>query len=314
MDLPRGTRPSEGSPPPKGGRRRGLGRGIAALIGEGRGLSAPAGGDRRAAISDIRRNPRQPRRTFDPVKLAELAGSIRQNGVLQPLVVREVEGGYELIIGERRLRAAELAGLDAVPVVVREAGDAQRLELALIENVQREDLTPIEEALAYRQLVEEFGLTQEEVALRVGKSRAQVTNLLRILGLPDEVKAEIDKGSLSVGHGRAVLTLSGRESQEALCREVIRRGLSVRETEALVRRTEASLRGPPPAGARPRSASLAGGDVHRRAIEEELARSLGTRVRLLPQKRGGKLEIEYYSDDQLEGLLSRLCRREERPC
>jgi ParB family transcriptional regulator, chromosome partitioning protein len=301
MDLPREAQQKDDSSRAGGGKRKALGRGLSALITETTPLSAP--GEKRVPVSEVRPNPKQPRRTFDEAKIAELAESIRQKGVLQPLVVKKVDEGYELIIGERRLRAAQKIGLDKVPVVVREASSTESLEIALIENIQREELTPIEEALAYRQLMEELHLTQEEVAVRVGKSRPVVTNLLRVLNLPDEVRAEVDRGTISVGHARALLTLDSPAKQISLTQEVIRRGLSVRETETLV------ARAPAKAGAyghTPLQGTQPSPDVHIKALEEDLTRMLGTKVRIHLLKKGGRVEIEYYSDEELEGLIKRL--------
>ena len=288
-----------------GVKRRALGRGLGALIPQGAPLAPPV--ERRVPIAEIRPNPRQPRRVFDENRLAELAESIHHQGMLQPLVVRQVDQGYELIIGERRLRAAQRAGLERVSVVIKEVSDAESLEMALVENIQREELTPVEEALAYRQLMEEFHLTQEEVAARVGKSRPVVTNLLRVLSLPDEITAAIDQGSLSVGHARALLALETPERQIELARRVMQQGLSVRETETLVARLpEAASPGDSlrrQDGERP--ARL---DLHLGALEQELIRALGTKVRLHPRKKGGRIEIEYYSNEELEGLVRRLKR------
>jgi len=288
-----------------GVKRRALGRGLGALIPQGAPLAPPV--ERRVPIAEIRPNPRQPRRVFDENRLAELAESIHHQGMLQPLVVRQVDQGYELIIGERRLRAAQRAGLERVSVVIKEVSDAESLEMALVENIQREELTPVEEALAYRQLMEEFHLTQEEVAARVGKSRPVVTNLLRVLSLPDEITEAIDQGSLSVGHARALLAVETPEHQIELARRVMHQGLSVRETETLVARLpEAASPGDSlrrQDGERP--ARL---DLHLGALEQELIRALGTKVRLHPRKKGGRIEIEYYSNEELEGLVRRLKR------
>jgi ParB family chromosome partitioning protein len=289
------------------GKRRGLGRGLSALISAAP-LAVPPPA-RNIPISEICRNPRQPRRFFDEGRLAELAESIRQQGVLQPLVVRRVEHGYELIVGERRFRAAQRAGLDSVPVVVKDASDAQSLEMALVENIQREELTPIEEALAYRQLMEEFHLTQEEVANRVGKSRPVVTNLLRVLNLPDEIKEEVDRGGLSVGHARALLALETPERQVEVAKRIIRQGLSVRETETMVARLSEEHSSLSPARVAERSQDgerFSRNDLYVSAVEEELIRALGTRVRIHPRKKGGRIEIEYYSNEELEGILGRL--------
>ncbi|MBM4255616.1 MAG: ParB/RepB/Spo0J family partition protein [Deltaproteobacteria bacterium] len=291
-------------------KRRALGRGLGALIPQGTATTPPPA-DRRVLIAEIRPNPNQPRRYFDDVRLTELAESIKQQGILQPLIVRKVEPGYELIIGERRLRAAQKAGLDRVPVIVKEVTDAQSMEMALVENIQREELTPIEEALAYRQLMEELHLTQEEVATRVGKSRPVITNLLRVLNLPDEIKEEIDRGGLSVGHARTLVSLGTPEQQIAIARRIMRQGLSVRETETLVSQavsqpsTEAL---PPPTASGSTGEQTTAHDIHVSALEEELMRTFGTKVRLRPKKKGGRIEIEYYSNEELEGILARLRR------
>jgi ParB family chromosome partitioning protein len=288
-------------------KRRGLGRGLGALITAA--PLAPPPPARHIPLGEIRPNPRQPRRFFAEERLAELAESIRQQGVLQPLVVRRVEHGYELIVGERRFRAAQRAGLEAVPVIVKDATDAQSLEMALVENIQREELTPIEEALAYRQLMEEFRLTQEEIANRVGKSRPVVTNLLRVLNLPEEIREEVDRGNLSVGHARALLSLETPERQIHLARRVMRQGLSVRETETLVARfpEESPTSSPSQESAwLPEEAPAARIDIHLHALEEELIRALGTKVRIHTRKKGGRIEIEYYSNEELEGIVRRL--------
>jgi ParB family transcriptional regulator, chromosome partitioning protein len=291
-------------------KRRALGRGLGALIPQGTTANPPPA-DRRVPVAEIRPNPHQPRRYFDDARLAELADSIKQQGILQPLIVRKAEQGYELIIGERRLRAAQKAGLDRVPVMIKEVTDAESMEMALVENIQREELTPIEEALAYRQLMEELRLTQEEVASRVGKSRPVITNLLRVLTLPDEIKEEVDRGNLSVGHARTLLSLDTPEQQVAMARRIMRQGLSVRETETLVARTVAQpLSEPAPVlvEQRPTEEPVIRYDIHIAALEDELIRTLGTKVRLRPKKKGGRIEIEYYSNEELEGILNRLRR------
>lgn len=293
-------------------KRRALGRGLGALIPQGTSANPPPA-DRRVLVTDIRPNPHQPRRYFDDARLSELAESIKQQGILQPLIVRKLDQGYELIIGERRLRAAQKAGLDRVPVIIKEITDAQSMEMALVENIQREELTPIEEALAYRQLMEELHLTQEEVASRVGKSRPVITNLLRVLSLPEEIKEEIDRGNLSMGHARPLLALGMPEQQVAMARRIMRQGLSVRETETLVAQTVAqplSVSEPVLADVTqdPAEEPAVRHDIHVSALEDELIRLLGTKVRLRPKKKGGRIEIEYYSSEELEGLLTRLRR------
>jgi len=291
-------------------KRRALGRGLGALIPQGTPANPPLA-DRRVSVTEIRPNPHQPRRYFDDVRLAELAESIKQQGILQPLIVRKVEQGYELIIGERRLRAAQKAGLDRVPVIIKEVTDAQSMEMALVENIQREELTPIEEALAYRQLMEELHLTQEEVASRVGKSRPVITNLLRVLNLPEEIKEEIDRGNLSVGHARTLLSLGTPEQQTAMARRIMRQGLSVRETETLVAQAVAQPLSESPPVPAPQDTAVVPTlyhDIHVTALEEELMHVFGTKVRLRPKKKGGRIEIEYYSSEELEGILARLRR------
>lgn len=291
-------------------KRRALGRGLGALIPQGTTANPPPT-DRRVPVAEIRPNPHQPRRYFDDARLAELADSIKQQGILQPLIVRKAEQGYELVIGERRLRAAQKAGLDRVPVIIKEVTDAESMEMALVENIQREELTPIEEALAYRQLMEELRLTQEEVASRVGKSRPVITNLLRVLTLPDEIKEEVDRGNLSVGHARTLLSLVTPEQQVAMARRIMRQGLSVRETETLVAQTVAqplSESAPVLVEQHPTKEPVIRHDIHIGALEDELIRTLGTKVRLRPKKKGGRIEIEYYSNEELEGILNRLRR------
>src|SRR5881296_2208806 len=212
--------------------RKALGKGLEALFPATPAAPPPAG-ERLVPVQDIVPNPDQPRRHFDEEALAALADSIRRHGLLQPLVVRRVAGRYELIAGERRLRAAVRAGLERVPVIVREARAEDRLELALIENVQRENLTALEEAEAYRQLLDQHGLTQDELAERVGKSRPAITNTLRLLGLPDAVKAQLESGELTAGHARAVLAIEGMAEQVSFAREIVTRRLSKSETERL---------------------------------------------------------------------------------
>jgi len=290
-------------------KRRPLGRGLGALIPEGVSMAPPTP-ERRVLISEIRPNPRQPRRYFDEERIAELAESIRHQGVLQPLVVRKADSGYEIIVGERRFRAAQHAGLERIPVIIKEVSDAESLEMALVENIQREELTPIEEAHAYRQLIDEFHLTQEDIAKRVGKSRPVVANLLRVLNLPEEIKEDVDHGNISVGHARSLLALETPEKQIDIARQVIRQGLSVRETETLVARSLEVVPSEPIETGLEKSHGEEKGasrlDIYLSAIEEELMHDLGTKVRLHPKKKGGKIEIEYYSNEELDGIITRL--------
>jgi len=243
--------------------------------------------------------PHQPRRHFDDAGLEELAASIREHGVLQPVIVTQSLEGYVLVAGERRVRAARRAGLARIPAVVRQLADRDQLELAIVENVQRADLDPIEEAHAYRQLIDEFGLSQEEVAIRVGRARATVTNTLRLLELDPAVQAAIVDGRISEGHARALASLA-REQQATVLRTIVEQALSVRQTEELVRR----LREPRPSEATDRTKGRQDPDLER--VEEDLRRSLGTKVSLSRSRKGGRIVIEYYSDEELGRLYERL--------
>lgn len=286
--------------------RKALGRGLDALI-PGRPaapplavagpVSEPPTGRLLVPIDDIVPNPDQPRHDFDPAALDELTTSITQHGILQPLVVRRTAGGLELIAGERRWRAARRAGLSEVPVVVSSTSEGERLELALIENVQRADLSPLEEAEAYRRLADDQGLTQEQIAEQVGKSRSTVANAMRLLGLPDSVKDLLRQGALTAGHARAVLAIEGAGAQVAFARELVEGGTSKAEAERQV------------AAKRPRTARKAPKltiDIHLRALAEELTRGLGTRVRITRRPKGGSIEIEFYSDGELDRLADQL--------
>ena len=272
-----------------------LGRGLSSLIPQ-RATGAAAVVE--VPLARVVPNPYQPRRHMDDADLAELAASIREHGVLQPVLVTETLDGYQLIAGERRVRASRLAGLERIPALVRQLADRDQLEVALVENVQRADLDPIDEATAYRQLIDEFGLTQEMVAQRVGKARATVANTLRLLDLHPDVQAAIGAGHLTEGHGRALGGLAV-EGQGHVLGTVLSQGLSVRQTEELVRR----LREPrePKAAAAPRRLDP---DLER--VEEELRERLGTKVSLSRSRKGGRIIIEYYSDEELDRLYERL--------
>ena len=278
-------------------RKSGLGRGLEALI-PGAGFSGEKG-ILEVSLEQISPNPRQPRVRLDSQKMSELADSIREHGVIQPLIVTEgsVPGEYILIAGERRLLAARQAGLLEIPVVVREATDQELLELALIENVQRADLNPLEMAEAYRQLGEEFGFTHEQIAERVAKSRVAVTNTMRLLKLPGKVKQALAEERISEGHARAVLALPTAESQEALVETIVKKDLSVRQTEELVSKI-IGLKSPRsvPSAPNPEIESL----------EKRLEQTLGTKVNLNRHARGGTLTIHYYSDEELNSLVDRL--------
>ena len=277
-------------------RATGLGRGLSALIPQ-RPPSQP--GPVEIAITRIRSDPDQPRRHFDEASLATLAASIREHGVLQPILVTETLDGYVLVAGERRLRAAVSAGLERVPAIVRQLGDQARLEVALIENLQREDLDPIEAALGFRRLIDEFGFTHERVAERVGRARSTVVNTLRLLELAAPVQAAVADRRLTEGHGRALGGLHV-DHQERVLDSVIGQDLSVRQTEELVRR----LREPRPAATAQAPKRRSDPDLER--VEEDLRRSLGTKVSLARSRRGGRIVIEYYSDDDLTRLYERL--------
>jgi ParB family chromosome partitioning protein len=281
--------------------KSGLGRGLGALIPGGENVRME-NGVMLVSVEMVSPNPRQPRRSVHPEELEELTASIREHGVLQPLIVTvgNTDGQYILIAGERRLQAARLAGLASVPVLVRQATDQQRLELAIIENVQRSDLSALEEAEAYRQLAEDFDLSHEDIAARVGKSRVAVTNTLRLLRLPDSVKNALIESRISEGHGRALLALSTAEAQTAALRTVLTQELNVRQTEELVRK----LCGEKPAH---KSKPVASPDVAE--LEERLRSSLGTKVSLHPGRKGGTLTIHYYSDEELDALMGRLLNK-----
>ncbi|GER78025.1 MAG: ParB/RepB/Spo0J family partition protein [Anaerolineae bacterium CFX3] len=280
--------------------RTGLGKGLDALIpgGDAETRTVVAGGVQQASVESIARNPRQPRVQFDAGELEELAASIREHGIIQPLIVSPGRGGnFTLIAGERRLQAAKRAGLKTVPIIVRQASDRQLLELALIENIQRADLGPLEEAEAYQHLVQDFGLSQEQVAERVGKSRVAVTNTLRLLGLSAKVKQALVDKHIAEGHARALLGLTSAKAQEAALQTVLKLGMSVRQTEGLVRRMGGEK---PKAKPKPRVPA----DVL--DVERKLRSSLGTKVVLKHGKKGGAVTIYYYSDEELDTLLERL--------
>jgi ParB family chromosome partitioning protein len=277
-------------------RSQGLGRGLAALIPQ-RPSNQPGTLD--IAISRIRPNPYQPRKRMDDEELATLVASIAEHGVIQPILVTETLDGYELIAGQRRLRAAQAAGLERIPAVVRQVSDPDRLELALVENLQRSDLDPIETAAAYRQLIEQFAFSQETIAARVGRARSTVANTLRLLELSPAVQLAVAEGSLSEGHARALGGLA-QEFQDRVLDSVIGQELSVRQTEELVRR----LREPRPEPLERAEKPRLDPDLER--VEEDLRRSLGTKVSLARSRRGGRIVIEYYSDEELERLYERL--------
>ncbi len=249
-------------------------------------------------IEEITPSRYQPRKGFDEGKLTELANSIKEKGIIAPLIVRKTDGGYELIVGERRWRAAQRAGIKEVPVIVRDVTTAEAMELALIENLQREDLNPLEEAEAYKRLMEEFHYTQEELAKGIGKDRATVANAVRLLKLPQEIKAHLADASISSGHARTLLGLNSPEEQKIACAMVIKSGLSVRETERLVKRLNVQ-RSKRDMGVEPPTEE----DLHLGFLEETLRKFLGTQVRIPKKGKKGKIEIEFYSKEDLERLV-----------
>ena len=272
--------------------KRALGRGLSALIpgAEGGGASALE-----IPLAELESNPFQPRRHFEPAALEELAATIQTHGVLTPVVVRRSAHGYQIVAGERRVRAARLAGLTRIPAIVKEASNAQALEMALVENLQREDLNPVEAAEAYRRLVEDFGLTQEEVAGRLGRDRSSVSNALRLLRLPRRLREDLAAGILSEGHARALLSLEKAADQLKARDLIVKRGLTVRATEALVRRLRQGAPGP---GGRSRT-----GDPNVQALEDQLRVALGTKVQIVRNGKGGTLEISFFSDEDLTRLV-----------
>ena len=277
--------------------RQALGKGIEALIPdfeEGVPSDETSSGASTLLIDEIAPNRLQPRQHFDDEKFNELARSIREHGVLQPIVVQKNAKGYELIVGERRWRASKKAGLKKIPSIIREVTDTESLELALIENLNRQDLNPIEEAEAYERLAKDFGLTQEKISQRMGKSRESVANAMRLLKLPRQIKEDLISGILTMGHGRALLGLKNEKDIEILRRKIVGQSLNVRETEAEVHHAHRNIESPVRKKAKK--------DIFIRKLEMELERKLGTKVEIALGKKGGKVVIKYYSDDDLERI------------
>lgn len=277
-------------------KRSGLGKGLDALIPI-TDSQVQEGGVTQIPIVNIAPNPRQPRERFDHDELEELAVSIREHGVIQPLIVTQTEstGQYTLIAGERRLMAAQMVELREVPVLIRGASDQQLIELALVENVQRADLGPLEAAEAYRQLTEDFKLSHEEIAARVGKSRVTVTNTLRLLNLPDDVKESLVEGKISEGHARALLALPTEQAQAAALQSILKYDLNVRQAEELIRKLS---------GEKPKKQPAPTPNPEIKALEERLRQHLGTRVTLNQKRKGGTLTIHYYSEEELDTILN----------
>ncbi|MFB3904334.1 MAG: ParB/RepB/Spo0J family partition protein [Acidobacteriota bacterium] len=273
-------------------KRQALGKGLDALLPKSKPVPSAL---LELEIEQVRRNPYQPRIHFESEKLQELAASIRENGVLQPVIVRRVEDGYELVAGERRWRAAQLAGLARIPAIVQEVSDEKLLERALVENIQRDDLNAIEEATAYQLLIEQFKLTQEELARRVGKSRTAITNTLRLLRLPPPVQQGLLAGEVTMGHARALLPLP-KAQQLALARDIVKRGLSVRQVEHMVQR---SLNPPPPRTAAP-------ADANTRSAAHRLEQRWKTRVDIVRNGDSGRIVFHFSSEDELDRLYAEL--------
>jgi ParB family chromosome partitioning protein len=275
-----------------------LGKGLGALIPE---KGVPEGEGKKAlqqcGIEEVQPNPFQPRKAFSDEQLQELVDSIREKGILQPLLVRRKSDGYELIAGERRWRAAQRAGLREIPILVRDVSDSEMLELSLIENIQRENLNPIEEAEAYKRLMEQFHLTQEEISKKVGKDRTTIANMVRLLRLPPEIKLSLAEGKITMGHARAFLSLDGVDKQKLLWKRLLSGGLSVRQTESLVRRLR-TRSSPTPRRSNPEWSALI----------EELQRALGTKVRIVGKRKRGKIEIDFFSPDELDRIIELLRR------
>lgn len=285
---------------------KGLGRGLSALIGSN-AISAPQPiaekGERiqPVPLSQVVPSPFQPRKHFSEEQLTELIDSIRERGIIQPLIVRLVNGQYELIAGERRWRASQRAGLTEVPVIIRSASDREVLELALVENLQRADLNPLEEAEAYALLINQFKLTQEEVAQRVGKNRASVANAIRLLALPAQIRSWVESGKMTVGHAKVILALGTTEEQMLVAERVLKDNLTVRATEKLVE----SLQAATPRRAKTKSAPKVTSAIWN-DLEKKLQQQLGTRVKLIGTQEAGKIELQYFSADDLERLIQLL--------
>jgi ParB family chromosome partitioning protein len=286
-------------------KRVALGKGLGALLPEFEQAESKA--LLYCGIEEIRPNRSQPRKYFDESKLQELTDSIKEKGILEPLIVRKVAEGYELIVGERRWRAAQKAGLKEVPILIKEAEDGEALELSLIENLQRQDLNPIEEAEALKGLIEE-GISQEELATRIGKDRTTISNSLRLLKLPSEVRNQLLQNRITPGHARAILSLETRERQKELCALIIQKGLSVREAEVLSRRWSEKPQ-------KEASSTKRGGDLESQlsSLRDSLRRHLGTKVHITQKGKRGKIEIEYYSFEDLGRIAEAILGKTHRP-
>ncbi len=283
-------------------KRRSLGRGLDSLIPKN--LETESAGYQMVSTDLLKPNASQPRKRFEQSALEELAESIRENGVIQPLIVRKENGVFEIVAGERRWRAAKIAGLEKLPVVIRTATDQDVAELTLIENIQREDLNPIEEAEAYQKLAERFGLTHDEIAKKTGKNRSVVTNQLRLLRLSQKAKEALVSGTITVGHARALLAALSPQEMDSLLGEVVKKDLTVRATEALVKKRNRSAQLPPES-----TSDNVEEDIFTRDLIEQIAGRFSTKVKISSNKKRGKIEIEYYSPEELERIVGILLSR-----
>lgn len=278
-------------------KRKALGKGLSALIPDAHKLEVAQDQYFQCPVASIEPNPYQPRQVYSSAELEDLANSVKEKGIITPLLVTKTGSGFQLIAGERRWRAAQIAGLERVPVVVREVSPAESLELAVIENIHRKDLNPIEEAHAYKKLLEQTGVTQDVLAKRLGKDRTSITNLLRLLALPSSIQKDLIDGRLSMGHARVLAGLKTPEDQNFVREEIIRRGLSVRQAETLARRARVR---------RKKGNRVTESDYYFQSLEENLKRSLGTKVSIKKKGKGGHIVVYFYSDDELDRLLELL--------
>ena len=284
---------------PKKRKKTALGRGLDALIPNMEATESGSYEYFQCDIELIRPNRYQPRNRFSDDEMAELCNSIKSRGIIQPLLVRKDDNGYELVAGERRLRAAKMAGLNRVPVVIKNVTDSDLLEMSVIENIQREDLNPMEEADAYQHLMTEFNLTQDKVALRVGKSRSAIANFLRLRQLPEPIKASIVDGQLSMGHARALLGADNKAQQSAVWRAIVSKGLSVREAESLIKRLKSKKE-------KLKKSTVSSEEIYLSNIADNLSRYFGTKVQIKRRGQRGKVEIEFYNNDDLNRLIDLL--------
>ena len=299
--MPKGKIKKEPGQSSKKHKKLALGRGLDALLPKIEGFENNSRDYFQCDIEQIRPNRYQPRMRFADNELEELSRSIKEQGVLQPLLVRKDKNGYELAMGERRLRAARMAGLQQVPVVLKNISDSDLLEMSIVENIQREDLNPMEEAEAYHRLIAEFNLTQDKVAARVGKSRSAVANFMRLRQLPEQIQTSIMDGSLSMGHARSILGADTSAQQRAVWRTVVSKKLSVRETEALIKRLKAEKK-------KPKKSSSDSKEIYFSDVADNLSRYFGTRVQIKCRGKKGKVEIEFYNNEDLDRLI-RLLRK-----